>query len=91
MNEAASTSGPLSALPLEGVRVIDLTRFLPGPFCTMLLADLGADVVKVEDAPEGDPARTYFPRLSGPRTGTSGVSVPGSTTDGRSSSAGVWR
>jgi CoA:oxalate CoA-transferase len=43
--------------PLSGTRVVDLTRILSGPFCTMLLGDMGADVVKVEDPGEGDPIR----------------------------------
>ncbi len=51
--------------PLDGVRVIDLTRYLPGPYCTMLLGDLGADVVKVEEPPFGDPTRAVGPAVQG--------------------------
>jgi alpha-methylacyl-CoA racemase len=43
--------------PLEDVKVLDLTRLLPGGFCTLLLADLGADVIKVEDTGQGDYVR----------------------------------
>jgi len=44
----------VSALPLEGLRVLDLSRLLPGGFCSLLLADFGADVIKVEDTGMGD-------------------------------------
>jgi alpha-methylacyl-CoA racemase len=53
------------SLPLQGIRVLDLSRLLPGPFCSLLLADFGADVVKVEDTGLGDYMRWAAPRYEG--------------------------
>jgi len=49
------------ALPLKGLRVIDLTKDFAGPFCTMILADLGAEVVKIEKPGSGDETRAWGP------------------------------
>jgi crotonobetainyl-CoA:carnitine CoA-transferase CaiB-like acyl-CoA transferase len=56
---------PTSALSLDGIRVIDLSRVIAGPWCGALLADLGADVVKVEDTGPGDESRTWPPHKDG--------------------------
>ena len=55
----------MSALPLAGVRVLDLSRLLPGGFCSLLLADYGADVLKVEDTGSGDYLRRAPPHVDG--------------------------
>src|SRR6266850_2508433 len=47
-------------LPLDGIHVVDFSMFVPGPFASSMLADLGADVIKVEP-PRGDPGRSYVP------------------------------
>src|SRR5215467_8724788 len=57
----------MGRMSLDGIRVLDLTRLLPGAFCTLLLADMGADVVKVEEPRSGDYMRWYPPLLDGIR------------------------
>src|SRR5689334_8208297 len=58
------TTSPLAGA-LAGIRVLDLSRLLPGPFLTMVLADMGADVVKVEDPRVGDYLRAFPPAKGG--------------------------
>jgi crotonobetainyl-CoA:carnitine CoA-transferase CaiB-like acyl-CoA transferase len=59
------SSPDASLQPLRGVRVVDLSRVLAGPYCTMVLADLGADVVKVERPQGGDETRSWGPPFAG--------------------------
>src|SRR5215213_1556621 len=59
------TRGRRAMLPLEGVKVLDLSRVLAGPYATMVLGDLGADVLKVEHPERGDDTRHWGPPFSG--------------------------
>ena len=54
----------MSSLPLSGIRVVDFSRLIPGAFATLMLAELGADVIKVE-SPDGDPVRHLPPQVNG--------------------------
>jgi crotonobetainyl-CoA:carnitine CoA-transferase CaiB-like acyl-CoA transferase len=56
---------PAAVPPLDGIRVVDLSRVLAGPYATMVLADLGADVVKVEHPRGGDETRSWGPPFAG--------------------------
>ena len=59
--------------PLEGIKVLDLSRLLPGPLASLVLADLGAGVDKVEDTAGGDYLRVMPPHCGSPATGTSSI------------------
>jgi crotonobetainyl-CoA:carnitine CoA-transferase CaiB-like acyl-CoA transferase len=59
------TESSTAGLPLHGLKVIDLTRVLAGPLCTMLLGDMGAEVIKIEDPRHGDDTREWAPFVGG--------------------------
>lgn len=61
----ATAATEFSALPLEGIRVLDLSRVLAGPVCGAMLGDMGADVLKIEDIHGGDESRTWPPQREG--------------------------
>src|SRR5690606_30512397 len=78
-------------LPLHGIKVLDLTRVLAGPWCTQLLGDMGADVVKVEEPGHGDESRGWGKGLGGAEStyymscnrNKRGIAIDLSTTEGQ--------
>jgi len=74
MNQNPSAGDTIQ--PLQGIRVVDISRALAGPFCTMMLGDLGADVIKVERPGRGDESRSWGP----PFVGEPNAAYPGEST-----------
>jgi len=70
--------------PLAGVRILDLTRLYPGPYATLLLCDFGADVVKLEDASEGDPLRALPAQFEALNRGKRSIAVDLKAPEGAS-------
>jgi crotonobetainyl-CoA:carnitine CoA-transferase CaiB-like acyl-CoA transferase len=62
----ADSASDAAGLPLDGVRILDLSRILAGPLCVLVAADLGADVIKVEAPGQGDGVRAFAPPSFGP-------------------------
>ena len=69
--------------PLSGIKVVDLSRILAGPWSTQLLADLGADVIKVERPVTGDDTRGWGPHFLSANRGKRSITVDVSTSDGQ--------
>ena len=74
------------APPLHGVTILDLTRLLPGAYATLLLADLGADVIKIESPDKGDYARDWGPPFAHGTSTLAGVPGDGGSSPRNSAS-----